>query len=167
VNPKLIRLVLAGTLFVAWMGYLGYLVYALPRPPKGIDLPIVLSRPQFLVSEVDVIGTVNGQDGTVTVTQVLYPPNADKPETGKEIKVTNLDEVKDDTKRPLSEKSSLGPCLLPLQTSDNGLTYQVVHVPPSPGFFTHGDARIYPANDETIAEYHQIHKPEPRPVPQP
>jgi hypothetical protein len=154
VNPKLLRLVLAAGLFVAWMGYLAYLVYALPRPPKGNNLSIVLSRPQFLVSEVDIEGNVNLKEGTVKVTEVLYPTKATEPKKGDEIKVVNLDEVKP----PLKDQANLGPCLLPLWTSDNGKTYRVVHVPSSPGY-PYGDARIYPVTGETRAEYREIHKP--------
>jgi hypothetical protein len=154
VNPKLLRLVLAAALFAAWMGYLSYLVYALPRPPKGSDLPIVLSRPQILVSKIDVVGTINIKDGTVKVAQVLYPRDATEPKKDDEVQVTNFDEV-----RPsLSEQTNLGMCLLPLQTTDDGKTYHVVPLPASPGF--HGDApRIYPATEEILAQYHAIQKP--------
>ena len=148
-NPKLLRVVLAAVLFAAWMGYLSYLVYTLPRPP------IVLSQPQILVSKVDVVGTVNVKDGTVKVTQVLYPPDATEPKKDDEIKVTNFDEVKP----PLSEQANLGACLLPLQiqTTDDGKTYRVVHIPASPGF-SGGAPHVYPATDEVLAEYHAIKK---------
>jgi hypothetical protein len=151
VNPQKVRLILAAVLFAAWMGYLSYLVYALPKSPNS--LPIVLSRPQILVSEVDVIGTVNLKDKTVKVQEVLYPDDAKKALAGEEIKVANLDEIKP----PLSEQGNLGPCLIPLQVGEDGL-YHVAHVPPSPGY-SHGDARIYPATGETRAEYRTIRKP--------
>jgi hypothetical protein len=152
VSQQKIRLVLAAALFAGWLGYLLVLVVTLPASPN--KLPIVLSRPQILVSQVDVVGTLNAKDGTVDVQEVLYPLDAKKPAKGDEIKVTNLDEVRP----PLTEQASWGRCLLPLQTSDNGMTYRVVHIPPSPGY-TRGDARIYPATDETLAEYREIHKP--------
>jgi hypothetical protein len=169
VKPKLIRLVLAAVLFAAWMGYLVYLVHLVPRSPNNHDwlsmllrperpndLPIVLSRPQILVSQVDVVGTVNVQDRTVQVKEVLYyPPNADKPEKDSTIQVENLHEVKDEAKHPLPEQANLGLCLLPLETHNDGKTYQVVHVPSSPGY-SRGDARIYPATEETLAEYRHI-----------
>jgi hypothetical protein len=153
VNPKLLRLVLAAVLFAAWMGYLGYLVYALPRPPQGNNLPVVLSRPQFLVSEVDVIGSINLKDGTVKVAEVLFPPNAEKPAKGEEIKVVNLDKV-----NPLlKEQANLGACLIPLQATDNGM-YRVVNVPVTPGFYVADDARVYPVTAETLAQYEQLQK---------
>ena len=164
-NPKLLRLVLAAILFAGWMCYLGYLVYALPRPPQGDNLPIVLSRPQLLVSKVDVVGSINLKDGTVKVAEVLYPPNAEKPAKGEEIKVVNLDKVNP----PLKEQANLGACLIPLQPLDNG-TYYVAYVPQTPGFFSSEDARVYPATAETLAEYEQIQKSkiqQPKELPKP
>ena len=46
-TPK-VRLILAGSLFLAWIGYLGYLV-AITRNP------VILSRPQFLVADAYVL----------------------------------------------------------------------------------------------------------------
>ncbi len=130
------------------------LVYTLPRPPKGSDLPIVLSRPQLLISKIDVVGIVNVKDGTVKVAQVLYPPDATEPKKDDEIQVTNFDEVRP----PLSEQANLGSCLLPLQKTDDGMTYRVVHIPASPGF-SGGAPHVYPTTDEVLAEYHAIQKP--------
>ena len=150
-TPQKTRLLLAATLFAAWIGYLLYLVVTLPRSPN--ELPIVLSRPQILVSKVDVVGTINLKDGTVKVKDVLFPSAGKKPEKGDEIVVTNLGDVMP----TLAEQANLGTCLLPLETPDDGMTYRVVHVPPSPGY-SHGEARIYPATGETLAEYRAIQK---------
>ena len=48
-----VRLAVAAVLFVGWIGYLGFLV-------RTTRHPIVLSRPQFLVSQKDVIATYKG-----------------------------------------------------------------------------------------------------------
>jgi len=170
VKPTLVRLLLAAVLFTVWIGYLIYLVHKVPRSPDDTfwtnpvsvmlrparenGLPIVLSRPQILVSTVDVIGTVNVKDGTVQVKDVLFAPKGKRPEKGDEIQVTNLGDVKPS----LAEQKNLNSCLLPLETHDDGMTFRVVHVPPSPGF-SNGDARIYPATAETLAEYRAIQKP--------
>jgi hypothetical protein len=153
VNQKLLRLILAAALFAAWMGYLSYLVYALPRPPVWSDKRIVLSQPQVLVSTVDVVGTVDVENGTVKVEDVLFPLNAAKPAKGEEIQVTNFDEVEPS----VEGKTNLGSCLLLLWTGNEGKSYQFVHIPRSPGY-PGGAPRIYPADGETLAEYRKIHK---------
>ena len=74
-----IRLVLALVLFAGWIGYLGYQVWTRPRTKKDdiTSPPLVLSRPQILASEIDIIGDVPAASNkvTVTVVEVLYPPN--------------------------------------------------------------------------------------------
>ena len=62
---------------------------------------MVVSRPQILVSKIDLVGKVNVKEGTVQVQEVLYPPNAKQPAKGDEISVTNFDEVQP----PLPEHS--------------------------------------------------------------
>src|SRR5262249_46698022 len=84
VTPKMTRLVLAAVLFAAWMGYLGYLVYTLPKPVN--NMPVVLSRPQFLVSDLDVIGDIDLKEGTVAVRKVLYSRGGNLPDFGTPIK---------------------------------------------------------------------------------
>jgi hypothetical protein len=54
-RPIVLRFVAMAVLFAGWIGYLAYQVYTLP--PKEVNgLPTILSRPQFLVSELDVVG---------------------------------------------------------------------------------------------------------------
>ena len=60
------RFVLCQALFVGWLGYLGYLVAE--RPDGGMR---VLSRPQILVSDIDVIASVKKGTDTVTIKDVL------------------------------------------------------------------------------------------------
>jgi hypothetical protein len=173
VNQKLLRLALAAALFAAWVGYLGYLVYALPRSPN--DLPIVLSRPQFLVSELDVVGVIEDKGGEVTVREVLYSKGKSPPEPNATIRVVNLDKVrvvrvpedKDSREEHLEERKPaalenlpLGPCLLLLRPAGEEGEYEVAPLPPSPGIrFT--SPRIYPATAETLAEYRRLEKPQP------
>jgi hypothetical protein len=166
VNHKLLRLGLAAVLFAAWMGYLGYLVYALPVPtnnplvdslrPPTTHLAPVVSRPQFLVSTLDVIGTVDVEAGTVKVEEVLYPADAEGPKKGDEIKVANLK----DADPPLPDSGTVGPCLLLLQASEDGSVYRVAPVPPSPGY-GRGKVFIYSADAERLAEYRRLEKPRP------
>ena len=81
-----VRLVLVSALFIGWLGYLGYLVAE--RPDGGT---VVLSRPQFQVSDLDVVANVKKGSDVVTVTEVLYPhAEAARQLAAKEIKVTNL-----------------------------------------------------------------------------
>jgi hypothetical protein len=187
VNPKLLRLALAAALFAAWMGYLGYLVYTLPGPtnnpvvdalrPVPNDLPAVLSRPQFLVSALDVVGTVEDKDGQVKVREVLYSKGKSPPEPDASIRVVNLDKVRvlvrvsgekdsqtehwEERKPTALDSLPLGPCLLLLRPTDEKDEYEVVHLPSSPGarFMS---PRIYLATAETLAEYHSLKKPEER-----
>src|SRR5437879_1561308 len=88
-HPAVLRLVAVALLFAGWLGYLTYLVVTLPH--TGTGAPLIVSRAQLLISEVDVIAEVNGTgaDAEVTVKEVLYPK--DKADlVGKKIHVTNL-----------------------------------------------------------------------------
>jgi hypothetical protein len=152
------RFVVCLALFVGWLGYLGYLVAE--RPDGG---RLVLSRPQFLVSDIDVVATVKKGSATVTVKDVLYPKDASTRERlkGKEIQVTNLEDCRPPAARPgvTQDVRGDGEYLLPLQDpGPEGKEYRVAVTPPSPGF-RHGTPRIYPATSEVIAQYRQIAKP--------
>jgi hypothetical protein len=172
----------------------------LPFTPKPTNpLPTVLSRPQFLVSSLDVVGEIEDEERPadplaaglalgpafavtlpkvhrVKIDQVLYPPNSPL-QPGATIGVTNFRECRipsskpDQPPAPLPEKlSSLGQVLLPLRPLNDGLTWEVVPLPPapgfspvvptapSPGFNRFMDYRIYPADPETLAQYRQIGK---------
>ncbi len=82
-----VRLAVAAVLFLGWIGYLGYLA-------ATIRNPVVLSRPQFLVSERDMIATFKGGDKFV-IDEVLYPKGAAEAEKGKTLIVGNLEGVPD------------------------------------------------------------------------
>jgi hypothetical protein len=151
-----VRLALISALFLGWLGYLGYLVAE--RPDGGT---VVLSRPQFLVSDLDVVALVKKDSDLVTVTRVLYPDReAARQLVGKELKVTNLADC-----RPPGDREKLHPDLtadgayvLALQEVEpDGKDYRVTVTPRSPGFRT-GTPRIYPATKEVLAQYWKIPK---------
>ena len=101
-KPAALRLTLAGVLFAAWIGWLVYLVCAMKASvPDGGTRPIVLSRPQFLVSNLDVIADVQEIDtdpAEVTVREVLWPTEEEAKElVHKKITVSRLSECRDDT----------------------------------------------------------------------
>ena len=77
-----VRLAVAAVLFVGWIGYLGFLA-------ATVRNPFVLSRPQFLVSERDMIATFKGGDKFV-IDEVLSPKGASESEKGKTLIVGNL-----------------------------------------------------------------------------
>jgi hypothetical protein len=149
-RPAVARLVLFAVLFVIWLGYLFYLVQ--------LGKPIVLSRPQFLVSQFDVIATAEGAD-RVKVTEVLSPQGdeADKLLARGELKVVNLDACK--VAAPEGEKEAAFPegqqgasYLLPLRQTSDG-NYEVVRVETGARA---NPPRIYPDTKQVRAEYKRI-----------
>ncbi len=81
--------VITGLLFFGWIGYLLYLVQTRPQGPHGG--PVILSRPQFLISELDVIAQVDSLGGPVVVQKVVNPRSPEvKGLEGQPIIVTNL-----------------------------------------------------------------------------
>jgi len=142
------RLALAVLLFAAWLGWLSYLVLT-----TTWTRPVVLSRPQFLESKVDVIAQVDRIDGNepeVTIREVLWPEDQAKKPTGKKIQVVNLAEARDDWTGP-------GEYILPLVPLGEK-KYEVAPIPRSPGFAGGGRPRIYPRTEETRKQYEAIHK---------
>src|SRR4051794_27467537 len=105
-----LRLVLAATLFLLWIGWLGYLALTAARP-------VIVSRPQLLVSALDVRAAVAAADDgsplpAVTVLEVLYPPGKQP----QHLSVTNLGQCQG--------WEGPGEYLLPLIPSGDGTTYQ-------------------------------------------
>ena len=155
----MLRLAVAAVLFAGWIGYLLYLVVDLRwhRGPDG--QPVVLSRPQFLVSEVDVIAQLDDEKGPATVKEVLAVQNKMAIDEGQTLRVVNL--VSPDGKGPVNWTGP-GLYVLPLRARPDR-TYEVVPIPRSPGYAGQSDldpVRIYPATAETRAQYRQIRKPE-------
>jgi hypothetical protein len=169
-RPAVVRLLVAALLFAGWLGYLVYLVVTFPRTPAGTAL--VLSRPQILVSDLDVLGEVKGIDQPVKVMTVLYP-ESEKGLEGQEIKVANLDQCKP-LPRPEQKAADVpadyqgpGLYLLPLRKAGEGQEYAVTPTPASPGYPPHGGRvgppRIYPLpterlKEQALAQYRQILK---------
>ncbi len=172
------RLILASLLFLGWLGYLGYLVVCRPHAPAGLlgafeGRPLTLSRPQFLVSRLDVVAEISGDKGEkVIVKEVLFPPSHPPLKPGAEIHVENIDRCQAlsdplaKTANPPPDYSGPGLYLMPLQAVDanDPSRFEVVPTPPSPGFPTPqgvhvGPPRIYPATPEMRAEYRSIEKP--------
>jgi hypothetical protein len=114
-----VRLWLAAGLFLFWMGWLGYLAATATRP-------VVLSRPQLMVSTLIVVARVEATSGrplpSVTVLEVLYPPNA---HAGEKLNVTNLADCEG--------WQGPGDYLLPLVKAADDVTYEVARTPRSPG----------------------------------
>jgi hypothetical protein len=143
-----LRLGIATLLFASWLGFLAYLALTASKP-------IVLSRPQFLLSQLDVIAQVeesNGTPITVSVRSVHWPqdPQAKQLE-GKPIHVTNLRDC-------LENWQGSGVYILPL-VKMGAAEYRVAPQPPSPGF-PQGRPRVYPATPETLKQLDSIQKPE-------
>jgi hypothetical protein len=157
------RLALTAALFVGWLGYLLYLVLTLPRLDGG-PVPIV-SRPQLLAADVDVVAHVEGTDGPVVVKRVLWqgprwrwwrPPLRE----GQTIEVSNLKECRPRSREEGHEAPAdfrgPGEYLLPLRLLPQG-GYAVAEIPASPGYppggrHKAGPPRIYPATPEVLAQ---------------
>jgi hypothetical protein len=147
-----VRFVLLVLLFAAWIGWLVYLVVQLKSSvPPGETRPVVLSRPQFLVSSLDILAevpAVAAEPVEVTVRQVAWPKDKDTQDlVGKQIKVSHLSECREDWIGP-------GEYILPLmRLGEQG--YQVAPLPRSPGFPS-GRPRIYPATPQTLQQLQEI-----------
>jgi hypothetical protein len=153
-KPATLRLALAAAVFTAWIGWLVYLVYSMKASlPPGASRPIVLSRPQFLVSSLDVIvdlRQIHADPADVTVRRVIWPDTKEAQElVGKQIAVSHLPESRADWLGP-------GDYILALQRL-GAKGYQVVPLPRSPGFPS-GRPRIYPATPDTLQQLQEIIK---------
>jgi hypothetical protein len=135
-------------LFAAWIGWLAYLASTTTRPS-------ILSRPQFLSAQLDVIAQLSEKDGcpdpSVVVAKVAWSrdPVLNPPEN-QPITVANLSRV-------TAKEGWAGPgtYILPL-VKDNG-GYALAPLGASPGFSaSNAPPRIYPATPETLAQLQQI-----------
>jgi hypothetical protein len=147
-----LRFVVLALLFAAWIGWLVYLVVELNSSvPSGATRPVILSRPQFLVSSLDVIAEVHdftAEPAEVTVREVAWPKDKETQDlVGKQLKVSHLSECREDWLGP-------GEYILALmRLGEHG--YQVVPLPRSPGFPA-GRRRIYPATPQTRQQLQEI-----------
>ena len=135
------RAVVAGLLFLAWLGFLLHLVVA------SRDL-IVLSRPQFLVATRYVIAEVQAADGKPAPRVKAETVWAADREPTEEFDVVNLPAI-----GPASGWQGPGRYILPLWKAPTG--YAVPPIPPAPG--RHFDeVRIYPLTPQTRAQLDEI-----------
>lgn len=137
------RLAVAAAALAAWLGWLGYLVATSSRP-------VVLSQPQFLAADLDVVADVHESGGRpdprVHVHDVPWTRDG-RPPAG-DIIVVNLAEAEIE-----GGWRGSGLYILPLVRSDD--RYRVARIPPSPGFDPRTqDARprIYPGTEETLRQ---------------
>jgi hypothetical protein len=162
-RAQVARFALTAALFVGWLGYLSYQVATRPVIATT-GQPLVLSRPQLLASELDVIAEVEDTSGEATVVEVLYPPEGAPVKKGDRIQVTNIADCapppRPDGPAVRPDWSGPGTYLLPLRHAPDKKKYEVAAIPPSPGFYTSPAAdapvRIYPATEETRAQYRHI-----------
>ena len=96
-KPRVWPAVVSGLLFFGWLGYLIFLVVTLPQAPGGG--PVVLSRPQFLVSDLDVSANITDLRGPVVIEEVFYPREGG-PSPGQKIVVSNLAKCDKDWRGP-------------------------------------------------------------------
>jgi hypothetical protein len=156
--PKL-RLGLAVALFAAWMSWLIYLAladrgrHARAGGEPGFDR-LILSRPQFLVSNLDVVAQIETPDSAtpqVRIAEVLWPKGEEK-WIGKTILISNLAESKDSW---IGKESYI----LPLMT-DWKNDFRIAPIPRSPGSpdpaTREGRPRIYADSPETRQQHEQI-----------
>jgi hypothetical protein len=137
-----VRLVLALLLFGFWTAWLVYLTITTTRP-------IVLSRPQFLVSQLDIIASLekSGQR-EVAVKEVCWPPQ-DHGLVGKTLSLESMSEAEG--------FSTPGDYILPL--TRDGEEYKITPLPRSPGFGGSSRPRIYRLTAQTRWQLDQIRKP--------
>jgi hypothetical protein len=128
VFPKA-RLAVSAGLFLAWIGFLAYLV-ARTRDP------VILSRPQLVVSSVALIAEVKEQNGrpvpTVAVKKVVSAlASEDNNLAGSQLTVEGLADVG----MPQGWRGP-GSYILPLtkRKTSTGHTYEVTSLPMSPGY---------------------------------
>lgn len=142
VTVRRIRLAAAATAFALWIAYLIYLSLTARNP-------VVLSRGQFLVSNVDVIAEVGSKESkTVKVLEVRWPRNDPDHLAGKEISVSNLPDC----------EGLAGPGQYILPLFGQGTTYRVAAVPRSPGYSGALHGRVYPDSPQTRGQLDEIHK---------
>ena len=145
-----LRLIVAGVLFFAWIGWLAYLAVSASLAPH-----VVLSRPQFLIADLIAIAEVESLDKDVTVIEV-YWPEAKKELEGKELKVTNLAQAAMEDREGRGWKGP-GRYILPLIQEPDG-TYQLAPIPPSPGFSAR-KLLVYRETPHTRGQLQEIRKP--------
>src|SRR5947209_19777960 len=139
-------LLVSALLFFGWIGWLAYEAFTAGKP-------VVLSRPQFLISTLDVIADVPDPSAAVTVKEVAWAAQGKDQWQGKALPVTNLEECRD------HGWQGPGEYILPLVQAEDG--FRVAPTPPSPGYPPRGGGhagppRIYPVTPQTRAQLDAI-----------
>src|SRR5581483_9291630 len=140
----------ASVLFLAWIGWLLYLVL-------NTRHPIILSRPQFLVANLYVVAQVNGSaqeaDGKASVLRVPWALTAaDEKLKGTEITIRYLDEA------GLPGWEGAGEYILPLVRDKDG-GFRLALTPTSPGYSPGNPLdrlRIYSVTPQALAQLDEI-----------
>jgi hypothetical protein len=104
-----------------------------------------------LTSQLDLIIEPHTQNKTLLaqVTEVLYSALNDKtPKVGDIVTINNLELPETQNKFWLA----------PLRSTDSGKSFEIVPIPPSPGF-SGRTIKIYPALDGVLLEYKKLPKP--------
>jgi hypothetical protein len=152
VFPKA-RLVVSAGLFLAWIGFLAYLV-ARTRDP------VILSRPQLVVSSVVLIADIKEQNSrpvaAVSVTKVAWAlAPEDNNLAGSQLTIDGLADV-----GHAQGWRGPGTYILPLtkRKTSTGYTYEVTSLPMSPGYrpeyVTVEVVRVGPEKDKVSALAH-------------
>jgi hypothetical protein len=148
-KARLLWLIITACAFVAWVGWLGYLAATYHHP-------ITLSRPQLLVSQIDVAAWIKDEQTPVKIEEVYY----EAPEVKRDLKAR--DEIEIDNLKSCTGFGGEGLYLVPL--SKVGNRYRITAIPHSPGY--RGDRNgadefpIYPKTPETVEQRRHIAKPE-------
>jgi hypothetical protein len=148
-------LLYTSALFVIWIGCLGYLAVTHAHWKEDLT-ERVLSRPQFLISQLDIIAKLDSpNDSEITVGKVVHNRTGKDIDPGQQLNIKNLSEC-EGWKVP-------GEYILPLVKADaEGKTYRVAEVPRSPGSKTLPpgiyELRIYKLTPETSAQLNQVDK---------
>jgi hypothetical protein len=142
-KSAVVKFVVSLVVFAAWLSWLGYIALAMHRP-------IVLSRPQMLVSTFEVIGHVEFLEATKVKIETVHWPASEKKRTSEEITVTNLAEC----------DGWRGPGSYILLLTPEGKDWRVTPTPRSPGSGAAGKPRIYPATEQALHQLNTFLKPE-------
>lgn len=132
ISARGLRLILAAIAFLGWIGWLAFLAITTTRP-------IVLSRPQFMFSQMDIIADIQAKgdrpDPHVNISEVVWVRGDTEKPPSQKIEITNLDHITQE-----DGWNGPGTYIIPLVTE--GSTYRVAAIPASPGYGG-GKPRIY------------------------
>jgi hypothetical protein len=142
-TSAVIRFVAMLAIFAVWLSWLGYLAFTARQM-------IVLSRPQLLISNLDVIAWVDRADATEVKVEEVHWPASEGKWKGQSLAVQNLSEC----------SGWAGPGSYILLLTADGKNWRVTPTPRSPGYPVAGKPRIYPATQETLGQLKEYQKPE-------